>query len=223
MLLCNTDYIYNNICIGIAITGTLLGDQIVSGNLLTDYSYINPGVTNTSVLLARCLTGLGPSNNDDNTALGGWYFNGTRIANGECTDSVIKPNGAPIFNFVGVINLFQCRTLTTFAEGVYTCIIMNSLMLNQSVRLGLYLTGRSKSIIHVHTYMYTYIHAYLCMHVCICVHTYMHTCIQIYTHIHAHIQNIHTYNIIIHKMNIFEGSWTKFVLNIYIRSYGLID
>ena len=98
-------------------------------------------------MLARCLTGLGPSNNDDNNALGGWYFNGTRIVNGECTDSVIQPNGATIINFVGIINLFQCRTFTSIAEGVYTCVMMNSSMLNQSVRLGLYLSGRSESVI----------------------------------------------------------------------------
>ena len=130
-------------CVGIGIVGTLLGDQITAGNLLTDYSYINAGVTDGGTVIARCLTGLGPSDGDDNNALGALYFNGNRLPNGECTDYVIQPNGADI---VGVIDIFQCGTFSTSGEGVYTCSIMNSLMTYESLRLGIYFTGRSESV-----------------------------------------------------------------------------
>ena len=54
----------------------------LADDFLTDYSYINasnsPG---NGVLLARCLTGLGPNgtNNGANGVLGGWYFNGSMM------------------------------------------------------------------------------------------------------------------------------------------------
>ena len=121
----------------------MLGSQ-----LFADYSYINnDGDVDGSVTLAHCVTGLGPSNFNDNNALGTFYFNGNRIPNGECDDVVIQPNGAAIENYVGVISLFQCGTFSTTGEGVYTCVILNSSMTNQSLRLGIYFHGRSKSII----------------------------------------------------------------------------
>ena len=137
------------IIIGIAITGTLLGNQqIVDSNILTDYSYItadNP-LTNASVLIARCVTGLGPSGNDNNE-LGGLYFNGNNIPNGMCDSSVVQPSGAAINNFVGVINLFQCGQFSITGEGVYTCTLQNSSMINQSMRLGIYFNERSEAFI----------------------------------------------------------------------------
>ena len=112
-----------------------------------DYSYINAEepAANSSVLLARCVTGLGPSDGEDNNALGGLYFNGIRIANGMCGSSVVQPSGATINSVVGVINLRQCGAFSTTGEGVYTCILQNSSMMDQSMRLGIYLTGRSES------------------------------------------------------------------------------
>ena len=132
-------------CVGIGIVGTLLEDQITAGNLLTDYSYINAGVTDGGTVIARCLTGLGPSDGDDNNALGAFYFNGNRLPNGECTDYVIQPNGANIEDYVGVIDLFQCGTFSTSGEGVYSCSIMNSSMTYESLKLGIYFAGRSES------------------------------------------------------------------------------
>jgi len=117
----------------------LLGNtDIVTGNLLTDYSNITE---RGGGIIARCVTGLGPTGND-NTVLGGWYFNGSRMSNGECTGPVVQPRGAKYR--VGVINLFQCGTFSTSEEGVYTCTIMNSSMLNQSMRLGVYFAERSE-------------------------------------------------------------------------------
>ena len=110
-------------------------------------------MTNTSALIARCVTGLGPSGSDDNNALGGWYFNGNSIPNGICDSSVVQPNGATINNFVGVINLFQCGQFSTTGEGVYTCTLQNSSMINQSMRLGIYFSGRSELFVYV---MYIY-------------------------------------------------------------------
>ena len=101
------------------------------------------------------MTGLGPSDNEDNNALGGLYFNGTRIPNGNCdASSAIQPNGAMINTYVGVMNLRQCRALTPTEEGVYTCVMMNSAMMRQSMRLGVYRPGRSKNFVHVYTYLY---------------------------------------------------------------------
>ena len=140
--------------VGIGIIGTLLGDQITAGNLLTDYSYINAGVTNESTVIARCLTGLGPSHNDDNNVLGAFYFNGNQLPNGECMDYVIQPNGGDI---LGVIDIFQCGTFSITGEGVYTCIIMNSSVTNQSLQLGIYFTGRSKSVYRYIPYRVCYL------------------------------------------------------------------
>jgi len=134
------------VLIGIAITETLSGnDEIIASDLLTDYSYINAtDITNGTSLIARCVTGLGPTGTNNNNALGGWYFNESRIPNRVCANFVVQPNGATTNNFVGVINLFQCGTFTTTGEGVYTCTMMNSSVMNQSMRLGVYFAGRSK-------------------------------------------------------------------------------
>ena len=91
------------------------------------------------------MTGLGPSDGDDNNALGGLYFNGARIPNGNCNASTaIQPIGAMISKYVGVMDLHQCRALTPTEEGVYTCVMINSSMMMQSMRLGMYRPGRSK-------------------------------------------------------------------------------
>ena len=133
--------------LGIAI---VVGDnetETVSGDILTDYSYIS-GTTNG--LLARCVSGLGPTGTDDNTDLGIWYFNGAQLPYGLCEDPVvdiIQSRIANITNFIGGTNLWQCGAFTTTVEGVYTCVIMNSSMMNQTARLGVYFSGRSESLI----------------------------------------------------------------------------
>ena len=131
--------------VGVVVTRDSL---TLATDFLTNYSYINasdsPG---NGVLLARCLTGLGPSGNN-NGVLGGLYFNGNMITNSDeqasCSSDVIqaRPGGAT----AGVINIRQCGTFNTSVEGIYTCAMMNSLMMNQSVRLGLYINGRSESL-----------------------------------------------------------------------------
>ena len=97
------------------------------------------------VQIARCVTGLGPNGTDNNTALGGCYFNGTKIPFVMCDESsaIVQPRVA--LNWAGVINIHQCREkLTTDVEGVYTCIMLNSSMMNESILFGVYSSGRSE-------------------------------------------------------------------------------
>ena len=137
--------------VGVAATNALQNNNLISANELTDYSYINArSGTGNGNLLARCMTGLGPTSTSINAngALGGLYFNGNIIPNSDesasCGSDVIqaRPGNAA----AGVINFHQCGTFTTAAEGVYTCTMMNSSMMDQSVRFGIYLTGRSESL-----------------------------------------------------------------------------
>ena len=137
--------------VGVAVTevmyntdGTLSSEYLISANALTDYSYINARDGNPNGdRLARCLTGLGPSNTDNqaNNALGGFSLNGNMIS-GSCSRDVIQVRpGAAV---AGVINMHQCEVFSTAAEGVYTCTMINSSMMDQSVRFGVYFTGRSE-------------------------------------------------------------------------------
>ena len=135
--------------VGIALIGVVDNNDIVSANALTDYSYVNARVSVTSgTQIARCVTGLGPSAPDDNNVVGGVYFNGKRIPNVACSDissPIIRQQPAG-FNNLGVINIVQCATLTTAVEGIYTCIMINSSMMNESIRFGVFFTGRSESL-----------------------------------------------------------------------------
>ena len=140
--------------VGVVVTHNSLTDDT---DFLTDYSYINaPG---NGALIARCVTGLGPTGtmDDANGDLGGWYFNGTMIPNSSvnqgCGSPVMNNNPAvgaiqarPGVGTAGVINLRQCDTFTIALEGIYTCTMMNSSMMNQSVRLGVYFSVRSESL-----------------------------------------------------------------------------
>ena len=103
-----------------------------SANALTDYSYINardsPG--NNGAQLARCVTGLGPNGTDSdaNDILGGLYFNGNKIPAlappSSCVDNSEIIQGRLGSSLAGVFNFHQCESLTTAAEGVYTCALM---------------------------------------------------------------------------------------------------
>ena len=131
---------------GVFTVGVAVTEALTPANALTDYSYINAkknGDSNPQV--ARCLTGLGPSGNN-NGVLGGWYFNGNMITNHvQCGyNEIIQP--IPGGLVAGVININQCGAFSTAAEGVYTCTMMNSSMMEQSVRLGIYFSGRSEPL-----------------------------------------------------------------------------
>ena len=134
--------------VGVALTRRSLSD---ADDFLTDYSYIHasdsPG--SNGVLLARCMTGLGPTG-ISNDVLGGWYFGGTKIPNSdetiECGNPTVSAIQARLGGVTaGVINMHQCRTFTNTKEGIYTCTMRNSSMVEHSIRLGVYFTGRSES------------------------------------------------------------------------------
>ena len=119
------------------------GKGLSMTDAITDYSYVtNNGVNGNR--LAHCLTGRGPSDND-NGVLGGLYFEGNIIPNrASCGSDVIQAR--PAASIAGVINIDQCRRFTTGNEGIYTCTMINSAMINQSVRFGIYFAGRSESL-----------------------------------------------------------------------------
>ena len=135
--------------VGVALTRRRLE---VAADFLPNYSYVyasaSPG--SNGDLLARCMTGLGPNSTSDgaNGNLGGWYFDDTMITNsgegGPCASDGIQAR--PGNGVAGVINLYQCRAFTIAEEGIYTCTMMTSSMIDQSVRLGVYITGRSESL-----------------------------------------------------------------------------
>jgi len=139
--------------LGIAVTGASdISTDFVSSNQITDYSYVphNVLLDGFSAIL-RCATGVGPAGSDRTVTLGGWYFNGERLfvpsGGSGCMDGhVFEVRGANARLYPGVINLYRCDTFTTTEEGVYSCIIMNSSMVEQTMRVGVYFSGRSESL-----------------------------------------------------------------------------
>ena len=125
-----------------------------STNALANYSYIyaRDSAPNNGAQLARCVTGLGPTGigSDANDILGGLYFNSNKIPAlappASCSDNLEVIQSRLGGSLAGVFNFHQCGSLTTTAEGVYTCTMMNSAMMNESVRFGIYFTGRSESL-----------------------------------------------------------------------------
>ena len=122
-----------------------------SANAISNYSYVTPrSIDYAGFQIAHCVTGLGPNGTDDNTALGRCYFNGTRIPFVGCGDSssaIIQPRVAK--KWAGVINIVECGDFTTDVEGIYTCILMNSLMIHvhESIKFGVYFKGRCKLLV----------------------------------------------------------------------------
>ena len=132
--------------IKVMITDGAVDNAIVSANAIPGYSYVNDRNDNNNVQLTRCVTGLGPSSTNPNSALGGVYFNGNRIPDVGCSHSsspIVRLQSPGLNNAVGVINIVQCREFSTAVEGIYTCIMMNSSMMIESIRFGVYFTGRS--------------------------------------------------------------------------------
>ena len=59
---------------------------------------------------------------------------------------ILEARGARVRNFPGVINLYLCFTFTTTEEGIYECRMRNSSMIEETMRVGVYIGGRSESI-----------------------------------------------------------------------------
>ena len=127
-------------------TGDNVNNDIVSANTISNYSFVNNRGNLQGVHIARCVTGLGPNSTESNDALGRCYFNGKSLPFVKCDDNssaIVQPRSAN--KWAGVINIVQCKKLTTDVEGIYTCTIMNSSMIYESIRFGVYFTGRGKS------------------------------------------------------------------------------
>jgi len=141
--------------LGIAVTAASdISTDLVSSNQITDYSFVTqPFTLDPFNVTLRCATGLGPSGSGSNLVLGGWYFNGIQLfvpsEGSGCEHSsgeVFLVRGANGRKYPGVVNLYQCGTFTITEEGVYSCIMMNSSMMEQTMRVGVYFSERSKSL-----------------------------------------------------------------------------
>ena len=135
--------------IGVRLTGgtETTGSNAVSiGNIIHAYSHEYAIDPNDGGLLFRCVTGLGPTSNN-NAETSALYFNDELIPHGVCNGPVVQSRGATISNFVGVINVFLCKRFTYNEEGIYGCTMKNSDMVDEHVRIGIYLRGRSESAV----------------------------------------------------------------------------
>ena len=115
-------------------------------NVLDNYTYIlvNGSEANNAILF-RCATGLGPSGLDSNDVIGDMYHNNILLTDGMCNGFIIPQGTGNVVRFPGLYQARVCGNLTTSTEGIYTCLLTNSSMMNQSVSIGIYLSGRSKS------------------------------------------------------------------------------
>ena len=135
---------YGIFTVGVAVTRPVSNNQLNFDNAIADYSFITAmSGTSINAMIARCLTGLGPGSTQNNGDLGGLYFNGSMIPNMAvefCGSTVIqvRPGGT----FAGITNIHQCRQFSIAVEGIYICTMRNSSMMNQSVRFGIYFSGR---------------------------------------------------------------------------------
>ena len=121
--------------------------QIQASDVLDDYSYILfDGSEESGQILFHCVTGLGPNVSDSNDVIGNLYHNNVVLPDGECSGGFVQAEGDPdVHRYPGVYNARSCSSrLTTSAEGVYVCTLTNSSMMDQSVRIGLYFSERSK-------------------------------------------------------------------------------
>ena len=148
--------------IGVKLTGGTEGviamDQgdgtngVVASNVLDDYTYILlDGSERDNHILFRCSTGLGPAGNDANDVIGNLYYNNMLLPNGVCNGFIQAEGARDVQRYPGTYNARVCDNgkLTTSTEGVYTCTLTNSSMMDQSVRIGLYLSGRSESVYNI--------------------------------------------------------------------------
>ena len=121
-----------------------------ASNVLDDYTYILlDGSEANGAILFRCATGWGPSGRDSNDVIGDMYHNNILLTDQVCNGLMIAQGVGNTFRFPGVYQARVCGTLTTSTEGVYTCTLTNSSMMDQSVSIGIYLSGRSESLYNI--------------------------------------------------------------------------
>ena len=125
---------------------------VQASNVLDDYTYILlDGSEQTGAILFHCSTGLGPTGSDTNDVIGDLYYNNMLLPDGVCNGFIQAEGAVNVTRFPGVYQASVCGngTLNTSTEGVYTCTLTNSSMMDQSVRIGLYLSGRSESLYNI--------------------------------------------------------------------------
>ena len=143
--------------LGITLTGGTEGDiamgmgdgstSVQASNALNDYSYILiNGINQDFGLLFHCTTGLGPSSPATNDDIGDIYYNDIPLPEGTCNGFIYPLGVLDVARSPGVYQARVCGMLSTSTEGVYTCTLTNSSMMNQSVSIGIYLGGRSKLV-----------------------------------------------------------------------------
>ena len=119
-------------------------------NVLNNYTYILlDGSEANNAILFRCSTGMGPSNSDSNDIIGDMYYNNVLLTDQVCNGFVIAQGVGNVAILPGVYQARVCGTLTTSTEGVYTCTLTNSSMMDQSVSIGAYLSTRSESLYNI--------------------------------------------------------------------------
>ena len=134
---------------GVIAMGQGDGTNLVrASNVLDDYTYILlDGTERNQHVLFRCITGLGPTGWGSNDDLGTLYYNNIPLPDGVCSGFILAEGAVNVYRYPGVYHARVCNNgiLTTSTEGVYTCTLTNSSMVNQNVSIGLYLSGRSES------------------------------------------------------------------------------
>ena len=148
--------------LGVKLTGGTVGviamgqgdgtNLVQASNVLDDYTYIIlDGGDEGNQILFRCSTGLGPTGDNNNSVIGNLYYNNTPLPHGVCNGFIQAEGALDVARFPGTYNARVCDDgrLTTSTEGVYTCTLTNSSMMDQSVRIGLYLSGRSESLYNI--------------------------------------------------------------------------
>ena len=135
--------------------GTIAGGMgdgtnlLSASNVLDNYTYILvDGSESDNAILFRCVTGLGPSF-DTNDVIGDIYYNNILLFDQVCNGFVIAEGAINTIRFPGVYEARVCEALTTSTEGVYTCTLTNSSMMDQSVSIGLYFSGRSELLYNI--------------------------------------------------------------------------
>ena len=146
--------------LGVALTGGTVGTTAGgmgdgsnfprAANVLDNYTYILlDGSETNHAILFRCATGLGPYGTDSNDVIGDMYHNNVLLTDQVCNGFVIAQGVGNVARFPGVYQARMCGTLTTSTEGVYTCTLTNSSMMDQSVSIGAYLSTRSESLYNI--------------------------------------------------------------------------
>ena len=117
---------------------------VQTSNVLDDYTYVLfDGTEQTSGITFHCSTGLGPTGNMTNDDLGDVYFNDILLPNGVC-NGFIQAEGSTNLSTPGTYNARVCGAFTISSEGIYTCTLRNSSLMDQSVSIGLYFSVRSE-------------------------------------------------------------------------------